>query len=358
MGRRYHEGGRGMARSPQLAAEYLMSAARAGESGELLRKGFDRFVQGDYDAALKIYAEAAELGYEVGSNNAAYLLDIGVASVGNAEEQEEEEKEKERSGGVAMVLFGGGGGQEKSRSADKKASMRFHKLAAEESNAESFAAIGDSYYWGVGGHEKDLDQAYWWYSKAGVGGSIKGLYYCGFMSEFEKEDLDRAVRQYEKVLAIISRGNGEEGEGDVGMEMVFMVKFSIWRCGLKKREVVRRLLAWWAGSEEQRSLPVLPIRPDLGGEEEANGGGGEGGEGGDGEGRVGGFGKWLENVSSGLKKMKIVLRNIFLNHRGKVFGMNASEDYGYEVIWFNVVVGSLFFGIFVNVCRLAWRIVL
>jgi TPR repeat protein len=43
LGRRYREGGRGVGRSADRAIDYLTGVARAGESGELMRAGFDLY---------------------------------------------------------------------------------------------------------------------------------------------------------------------------------------------------------------------------------------------------------------------------------------------------------------------------
>ena len=157
---------------------------------------------GEYDAALKIYAESAELGYEVGANNAAYLLDVGVARIeGIAPPSDKQDgsdshidsfaliegggERRPQPGGIVLlhreraIGSGEGGAQPVSRDEfgrliNKAASLRFHWIAAEENNPDSFAAIGDSFFYGVGGAPVDYDKAIWWYSKAASAGSVKG----------------------------------------------------------------------------------------------------------------------------------------------------------------------------------------
>ena len=339
MGRRFHEGNKGVQRNPEAAGNYLMSASRVGESGELLRLGFDLYMAGDFDAALKIYAEAAELGYEVGMNNAAYLLDVGAAAI---EEKSKSPKDKRGGGASAVSAIAPGGGEgegwlkrESSQQGlmNKAASLRFHRMAAEDGNAESFAAIGDSYYWGIEGEGKpDYDEAFRWYRKAAVGGSTKGAYYVGFMQEYHMNDLKAAIRQYSRV----GRSINIEREG---LEMVLLVKFSVWRCEIKQGR------AWklWkslaseggVGGGPHRLLPPLPmdrVDGDSGAQE-----GIEQGE--DNEGGAS-FSEqrktWISNLATALSKVRFMAKTLFLEHRGVVFGLNQSEDLGSDIIWSNV----------------------
>ncbi|GMH77116.1 hypothetical protein TL16_g07299 [Triparma laevis f. inornata] len=339
MGRRFATGGRGTDRNPVVATNYLMSASRVGESGELVRKGFDLFMRGEHDAALKVYAEAAELGYEVGANNAAYLLDVGAASISSGAENTPGVDEDTSN---SIVLYDGEGYDKDNpnKLLNKAASLRFHWMAAEDGNAESFAAIGDSYYWGVGA-DQDHDNAFWWYSKSASAGSIKGSYYVAFMHEFHTEDLDRALSQYGKVLKLV------EG-GEEGLEMIFLVKFSMWRCEMKKGKLYQLARKFWwkrSGKDGFAPLPQLPIVKPLDEDEEEFETADLSGEGGD------------LSVSSRLigamAKARYIGRDLFYQHRGKVFGLNQSEDLGYDVKWGNVVVAGLVGLLFVSLIRVA-----
>ena len=40
----------------------------------MLQRGYDAFQEGDYERALLHYLQAAEMGYELGQSNAAWLL--------------------------------------------------------------------------------------------------------------------------------------------------------------------------------------------------------------------------------------------------------------------------------------------
>jgi len=40
----------------------------------VLQRGYDAFQEGDYERALLHYLQAAEMGYELGQSNAAWLL--------------------------------------------------------------------------------------------------------------------------------------------------------------------------------------------------------------------------------------------------------------------------------------------
>ncbi|GMI11368.1 hypothetical protein TrRE_jg7963, partial [Triparma retinervis] len=366
MGRRFHEGGRGVVRDPSQSINYLMSASRAGDTGELVRKGFDLYMEGDYDAAFKVYVEAAELGYEVGANNAAYLLDVGKASIssggevgGEVDAEGEGEEEGEGEGrGRGLIAHNTASAEPRDDLLNKAASLRFHWMASEENNAESFAAIGDSFYYGIakdGSSDVDLDKAFWWYSKAGREGSVKGAYYTAWMQEYYKGDLEAAGRQYERVLRMITV---EEG----GMELMLLVKFNMWR--------VKHKMGWaWKAYESARGalfgrggeggvgggfregLPKLPI--ERGGEERGGGGKGRGEGGGDEGGDAGEKKDWITVLSSAITKARFLFKGLFLKHRGTVFGLNQSENLGNDILWGNVCIAACVVLLAVNLFRLA-----
>lgn len=51
-----------------------MGGAEKGPWAAVLQRGYDAFQEGDYERALLHYLQAAEMGYELGQSNAAWLL--------------------------------------------------------------------------------------------------------------------------------------------------------------------------------------------------------------------------------------------------------------------------------------------
>ncbi|CAM9568879.1 unnamed protein product [Scytosiphon promiscuus] len=127
--------GTGVQRSPALSAKYLTQVAQVGPWGRRLRQAFDCYIQGDILSALALYAQVAELGYEVAASNAAFLLERG----------------KVRFDGE---IFQGGGDSFEDRAKAAWAEtmcIRFHFQAALKGYLPSFLAIGDAFFYGRAG---------------------------------------------------------------------------------------------------------------------------------------------------------------------------------------------------------------
>jgi len=72
--------GIGGPRNVHGSLEYLRAASDLGPWGGQLRDGFDRYLVGDYESALLLYARARSvLGDGIAAGNVAYLLHRGLA---------------------------------------------------------------------------------------------------------------------------------------------------------------------------------------------------------------------------------------------------------------------------------------
>ncbi|CAM9541042.1 unnamed protein product, partial [Hapterophycus canaliculatus] len=129
-----HSQGTGVQRSPALAAEYLTQVAKVGPWGRRLRQAFDCYIEGDMLSALALYAQVAELGYEVAASNAAFLLDGGKIILDGEVFQGEKLFENRPTGAWTETM-----------------SIRFHILAAMKGHLPSFLAIGDAFFYGRAG---------------------------------------------------------------------------------------------------------------------------------------------------------------------------------------------------------------
>jgi TPR repeat protein len=65
----------GIDRSCHDSLKYLVPAARHGSWGNIVRKGFNRYLAGDMQGALVRYLEGGEMGYEVAHSNVGWMLD-------------------------------------------------------------------------------------------------------------------------------------------------------------------------------------------------------------------------------------------------------------------------------------------
>lgn len=145
--------------------------------------------------------------------------------------------------GLGYAYFFGQGGLPVDKS---KAFTYFMRAADLENDADSLTNAAHCY---------NHDEAFWWYSKSAVAGSIKGTYYVAFMHEHHNRDLDRAISQYSKALRLVE-------SGDNGLEMILLVKFSIWRCEMKKGALWKAVWGYLSGGNgaDLAPLPPLPIK--------------------------------------------------------------------------------------------------
>ncbi|KAG0601960.1 hypothetical protein M758_11G151000 [Ceratodon purpureus] len=119
-----HKGLAGMTKDLAHAAALYKLVAERGPWGRLMRQALDFYIKGHVGKALLLYSRTAELGYEVGQSNAAWLL------------------EKYR-GGICLGSSGVCTTEERHQ--------RAHNLwrhASEQGNEHASLLLGDAYYYG------------------------------------------------------------------------------------------------------------------------------------------------------------------------------------------------------------------
>ena len=160
------EGGR---KCPE-ALNYLRPSAMHGSWGNVIRRGFNRYLSKDHTRAALRYLEGSELGYEVATSNAAYLFDR--AYVDEAEFAGRRGTSALPSKGSSLSTVEG-----------EKLALRLYLMARQEGNREHDLRIGDFYYYGKGGMRKNHTLAAKYYRKASAFGIAQGAYSLGTMYE-------------------------------------------------------------------------------------------------------------------------------------------------------------------------------
>eukprot|EP00750_Incisomonas_marina_P020508 INCI4043.5.p1 GENE.INCI4043.5~~INCI4043.5.p1 ORF type:complete len:1665 (+),score=285.90 INCI4043.5:31-4995(+) len=143
-------------RDCNAAVMYLRSVAESSNFGHILRGAFDRFLAKDIDAAALLYLEAADAGYEVGQNNAAFLFDRYLDPV--------------RATTIGSVSVGA-------------IAKNLYLESAGQGSVEAMLRLGDFYFYGMGGCSVDYPTAFLWYSKAKSAGDAQATFNVGYMLE-------------------------------------------------------------------------------------------------------------------------------------------------------------------------------
>jgi TPR repeat protein len=177
------------------ALEYLRPSAQHGSWGNVVRRGFNRFLSNDPTRAAIRYLEGAELGYEVAQSNAAYIFDRGYIN-----EAEFAGRQQDRA--VATVTTQRAD-REKKVNGDKLA-LRLYLMARKEGNKEHDLRIGDFYYYGKGGISKNFTMAATYYRQASAYGVAQAAYSLGTM--YEKGEINAGGKE---VLPCDGRAGGE-----------------------------------------------------------------------------------------------------------------------------------------------------
>uniref|UniRef100_A0A7I4C8R2 ERAD-associated E3 ubiquitin-protein ligase component HRD3A n=2 Tax=Physcomitrium patens TaxID=3218 RepID=A0A7I4C8R2_PHYPA len=173
-----HKGSAGMKKDLTHAAALYKLVAERGPWGRLMRQALEFYIKGNVGKALLLYSRTAELGYEVGQSNAAWLLEkyrgricIGSSGICTTEERHE----------------------------------RAHNLwrhSSEQGNEHASLLLGDAYYYGRGA-AKDLERAGEAYIRAKEKHSSQAMFNLGYMHERGLGlplDLHLAKRYYDEAL--------------------------------------------------------------------------------------------------------------------------------------------------------------
>eukprot|EP00903_Cladosiphon_okamuranus_P018770 g17268.t3 len=232
--------GTGAERNPTAVAKYLSMVAQVGPWGKRLRLAFDCYLQGDMLSALALYAQVAELGYEVAASNGAFLLDSG-----------------------KIRLYGGvfqGGDSEPVWS--ETMAVRLHVLAALKGQMVSFLAIGDAFFYGKAGLPRDSVSACWWFARASSSGIVRGSYNLGFMHEHGLG----VPLDYRKALMFYDRASSTVAGVDQnlnGLPIQLLVSIAKARLYLNRATGGRLATLWQRGENEQNQNGTADWLPDL-----------------------------------------------------------------------------------------------
>ncbi|XP_078445074.1 HCP-like superfamily protein isoform X4 [Wolffia australiana] len=162
-----------------LATVLYKIVAERGPWSSLSRWAMESYVNPDVRKALMLYLRMAELGYEVGQSNAAWILDRD---------------------GENIVCIG-----ESGLCKDEERHLRAHSLwwkASEEGNEHAALLIGDAYFYGRG-MEKDYVLAAEAYTHAKQQRNAQAMFNLGYMYEHGLGlpfDLHLAKRYYDQAV--------------------------------------------------------------------------------------------------------------------------------------------------------------
>eukprot|EP00958_Prasinococcus_capsulatus_P012922 scaffold1312_cov393-Prasinococcus_capsulatus_cf.AAC.7 len=168
-----HMNGLGVPVSCQTPVVLLKNVAERGRSwGAFLSGARSAYNAGDYHQALVKYLHAAEMGYEVGQSNAAYMLQRGL--------------------GASQHLY-------RNRTDMALKALEYHQMAAEQGNVQSMVDIGDAFYYGRG-IDENMVKAVSVYTHASKHKSAQATFNLGYMHEQGLgvgKDVHLAKRHYE-----------------------------------------------------------------------------------------------------------------------------------------------------------------
>ena len=165
-----------------IAVDYLRPAAHHGSWGNVVRRGFNNFLIKDYERSLIRYFDGSEMGYEVAQSNAAYILDrvyVSDKSLAGREINEEENNIPAVAGSSGAFIT------KNKRSTEnlQRLALHFYLKARKLGNYNHDLRLGDYYYYGMGGIEKNLTMAAKYYRKSSANGNTQGAYSLATMYE-------------------------------------------------------------------------------------------------------------------------------------------------------------------------------
>ena len=202
-------------RSCQTALKYLVPAAKHGSWGNVVRRGFNRYMAGDMGGAAVRYIEGGEMGYHVAHTNVAYLLDSGRLSDRTARDTFAAvalpQPTAAAAAGEQMLVTdaakGLQSGQDGATYMRRRMALHFYNLARDEGSTSSDLRLGDFHYYGYGGLPRDLNKAAHFYRLASAAGVAEAAYSLATM--YSDGELSASGRQRS---AHHNRQAGESGE--------------------------------------------------------------------------------------------------------------------------------------------------
>ncbi|XP_074559732.1 ERAD-associated E3 ubiquitin-protein ligase component HRD3-like [Curcuma longa] len=178
---RLFQKGIGFKKNLQVATELYKTVAERGPWSSLSRWALESYLKGDVGKSLLLYYRMAELGYEVGQSNAAWILD---------------------KYGEQNICMG-----ESGFCTDTERHLRAHTLwwqASEQGNEHAALLIGDAYYYGRG-TDRDYERAAEAYMHAQSESNAQAMFNLGYMHEHGQGlplDLHLAKRYYDQAIEV------------------------------------------------------------------------------------------------------------------------------------------------------------
>jgi TPR repeat protein len=135
-----HLHGMGTPQSCAIAVRLLKTVAERGEWASILKEAHGDYMRGFDRKALMLYMQAAEEGFEVAQNNAAWLLERISNSAGHSSRARGDASDDSASDLLTDVL--------PNARARRALALRYWQRAAEQGNAEAQRKVGDYFYYG------------------------------------------------------------------------------------------------------------------------------------------------------------------------------------------------------------------
>ena len=169
-------------RNCKESLNYLVPAARHGSWGNVVRKGFNRYMSGDMAGAAVRYLEGGEMGYIVAHSNVAYLLDSGRLSAEDIDttwmaltSSSNQDASKSSINSNALAHSGQDMGLRQTLA------LHFYNLAKDGGSSAHDRRLGDYYYYGYGGLPRSLTKAAQLYRLASSAGDAEASYSLAVM---------------------------------------------------------------------------------------------------------------------------------------------------------------------------------
>ena len=184
--------GNGVERSCKQSLKYLVPAARHGSWGNVVRRGFNRYLAGDMQGALVRYLQGGEMGYEVAHSNVGYLLDHNKMSqreiwelfpvttlVKHHTQDETEDHTTALDNDFAVPVVAAVNNDKDDIS--KTLAFHFYTLAQSMGSNDNDLRLGDFHYYGYGNVLKNRKEAVKYYRLASSAGSAEAAYSLAVM---------------------------------------------------------------------------------------------------------------------------------------------------------------------------------
>jgi TPR repeat protein len=169
--------GIGVEKNCQASLKYLVPAARHGSWGNIVRKGFNRYLAGDMQGALVRYLEGGEMGYEVALSNVGWILDqrkMTEREVLNLFPVEGSDSSGSDNGGAIINVDSRNGSDGvddlKMDPLSKRLAFYFYKMANKMGATHNNLRLGDYHRYGYGGVAVDVKEAARYYRLASAAG--------------------------------------------------------------------------------------------------------------------------------------------------------------------------------------------